>query len=247
MKHDFCLPVPVPPDTYTLRSVSSDEEPAACEDVAQSSSAQSDPNYAPVPDINEPHVISQEELNDLIRDLDLPKSKALLLASRLQQWNLLNQNVNISMYRKREVRLVPNFTKDGDLVYCSDIPSLMGQLKLNYNTEDWRLFVDSFRISLKAVLLHNGNEKPSIPIAHAVHMKETYENMRNLLQAIKYEQFQWSICADLKVIAILTGLQGGYTKHCCFLCHWDSRAKDQYTITKWPPRKQLVPWGDERG
>ena len=129
VKHDFCLPVPVPPDTYTLRSVSSDEEPAACEDVAQSSSAQSDPNYAPVPDINEPHVISQEELNDLIRDLDLPKSKALLLASRLQQWNLLNQNVNISMYRKREVRLVPNFTKDGDLVYCSDIPSLMGQLK----------------------------------------------------------------------------------------------------------------------
>jgi len=38
---------------------------------------------------NEFHRITQEELNDLIRDLVLPKSKAELLGSRLQQWNLL--------------------------------------------------------------------------------------------------------------------------------------------------------------
>jgi hypothetical protein len=38
---------------------------------------------------NEFHWITQEELNDLIRDLDLPKCKAKLLGSRLQQWNLL--------------------------------------------------------------------------------------------------------------------------------------------------------------
>ena len=34
---------------------------------------------------------TQEELNDLIRDLDLAKSKAELLGSRLQQWNLLKE------------------------------------------------------------------------------------------------------------------------------------------------------------
>ena len=117
----------------------------------------------------------------------------------------------------------------------------MEQLTFNYITEDYRLFIDSSRTSLKAVLLHNGNQIPAIPVAHAVHMKETYENLRNLLQKLNYEQFKWCVCADLKVIAIITGLQGGYTKHCCFLCHWDSRAKEQYTITKWPPRKQLVP------
>jgi len=38
---------------------------------------------------NEFHGITQEELNDLIRDLDLPKSKAELLGSRLQQWKLV--------------------------------------------------------------------------------------------------------------------------------------------------------------
>ena len=96
VKHDDSLPVPVPPESYTLSSVSSDEEPMACDDVAQCSSTHSDPNYAPVSDTKEPHVISQEELNDLVRDLNLPKTKALLLASRLQQWNLLDQDVNWS-------------------------------------------------------------------------------------------------------------------------------------------------------
>ena len=50
---------------------------------------------------NEFHRITQEGLNDLIRDLDLPKSKAELLGSRLQQWNLLKENVRISVYRKK--------------------------------------------------------------------------------------------------------------------------------------------------
>ena len=49
---------------------------------------------------NEFDRITQEELNYLIRDLDLPKSKTELLGSRLQQWNLLKENVRISMYRK---------------------------------------------------------------------------------------------------------------------------------------------------
>ena len=34
---------------------------------------------------NEPHRITQAELNDLIRDLDLPKNKSKLLGSRLNE------------------------------------------------------------------------------------------------------------------------------------------------------------------
>jgi len=50
--------------------------------------------------LNEFRRITQEELIDLMSDLDLPKSKAELLGSRLQQWNLLKENVRISVFRK---------------------------------------------------------------------------------------------------------------------------------------------------
>jgi hypothetical protein len=69
---------------------------------------------------------------------------------------------------------------------------------------------------LKAVLFHSGNKFPSIPLVHAVHVKETYENLRVLLHKIRYGEHRWNMYGDLKVVAMLTGLQGGYTKFCCF-------------------------------
>ena len=49
-------------------------------------------------------------------------------------------------------------------------------------------------------------------------------------------------CADLKVVSILMGLQGGYTKYMCFLCLWDSRAdSDHYVKKVWPARNTFVP------
>ncbi|GFQ79435.1 hypothetical protein TNCT_500191 [Trichonephila clavata] len=38
-------------------------------------------------DLNEPHRLNQVELKDFVRDLNLPKQEAELLASRLKQWN----------------------------------------------------------------------------------------------------------------------------------------------------------------
>ena len=80
-----------------------------------------------------------------------------------------------------------------------------------HSPEEWRLFIDSSKLSLKAVLLHNKNMLPSIPVVYAAHMKETYENIKNLLQCINYVQYCWQLCGDFKVIAILLGLQPGYT------------------------------------
>ena len=34
---------------------------------------------------------------------------------------------------------------------------------------------------MKAVLLHDGNKQRPIPLAHAVHMKDTYVNIQGLL------------------------------------------------------------------
>ena len=39
---------------------------------------------------------------------------------------------------------------------------------------------------------------------------------------------------------MLTGLQQGYTKFCCFLCLWDSRARTEHYVHKhWPARDEI--------
>jgi hypothetical protein len=74
---------------------------------------------------------------------------------------------------------------------------------------------------------------PSIAVGYAVTMKESYD-MKLLLNCVNYKKYQWQLCGDLKVTGVLLGLQQGYTKFCCFLCEWDSRAKTSHykrTIT----------------
>ena len=121
--------------------------------------------------------------------------------------------------------------------FCNYIFKLIHTLLGNYDPNDWRLLIDSTKKSIKAVLLHIGNILPSVPIAYLTTMKETFQNLQFMLEKICYSEHNWLICADLKVIAILTGLQLDYTKYCCFLCLWDSRARSEHYVRKqWPPR-----------
>ena len=44
-----------------------------------------------------------------------------------------------------------------------------------------------------------------------------------------------------KVVGILMGMQGGFTKHCYFLCLWNSLAmKKHYIRSDWPVRKSYL-------
>lgn len=71
-----------------------------------------------------------------------------------------------------------------------------------------------FRIKLSSgdclltlpVLLFDVNEQPSVSVSHAINMKESNKNMRILLKCIKYEDLKFSNCADLKVVALFSGL-----------------------------------------
>ena len=72
-----------------------------------------------------PRLFSQEELNDLVRDLDLPKVSAVLLGSRLKSRNMLDFEVTFSWYKLREKEYLPFFTQEDDLVDCVDIKGLI--------------------------------------------------------------------------------------------------------------------------
>ena len=73
-------------------------------------------------------------------------------------------------------------------------------------------------------------------------MKEEYENVKTLLDMIKYTRHNWELCGDFKMLAFLLGQQGGYTKYSCFLCLWNSRADEQHYSRKlWPLREELTP------
>ena len=86
------------------------------------------------------------------------------------------------------------------------------------------------------------NVHPSIPLAHSVHLKEDYVNVKLLLTRIKYNEHLWKVCGDFKMLGFLLGFKGGYTKHSCFLCMWDSRADhEHYKRRVWPKRETLSP------
>ena len=68
------------------------------------------------------------------------------------------------------------------MCYCSNIDGFFEALKSEHHSNEWRLFIDSSKVSIKAVLLNNGNEKPSIPLVHASVLKESQETMELILR-----------------------------------------------------------------
>ena len=257
--HSADIPIPVFTGFHEETSASSSED--------QDNNESDDNNYEPNADqwmdyvnmeptssgqlSSSPQVFNQLELSDLIRDLDLSKESSELLASRLYEKHFLGQGTIISFYRDREKDLLQFFSeyrddKERKFVYCHNIEGLLIFMGLpKYVANEWRLFIDSSKRSLKYVLLHIGNVYGSIPIGHSITMKEKYEEIKNILELIDYEKHQWFICVDLQMVNFLLGQQGGYTKYPCFKCLWDSRARDQHWNQRvWPIRENRVP-GDK--
>ena len=85
----------------------------------------------------------------------MPKQSAKLLASRLQEKNLRYPGISVTFYWKKEEEFLKYFTFEDGLLFCIDIHHLfliVGLLECK--PEEWRLFIDSSKRSLKCVLLH---------------------------------------------------------------------------------------------
>lgn len=168
--HTDGIPVPVPPG-QCFSQIDCMEEESETEDLFENPAYQrherEDPLY--IPDTEETHLLSQGELNDLHRDLALTKQMSELLTSRLQEWKLLDPGVLVTATRERSEYLAKCFAMHNKICYCKNIEELFLAMKEPFVSREWRLFIDGSKTSIKAVLLHNGNVKPSIPVAFPLH------------------------------------------------------------------------------
>ena len=119
--------------------------------------------------------------------------------------------MKLSIFHTRNQEFEQFFKTIGYFTYCKDIDGLMDAMHMRHSCEQWQLFIDVSKTSLKAVLLHNGNKLPSISVAYTPSTKETYTAINNILVEVDYRKYQWKFSGDFKVIAILLGLQDGYT------------------------------------
>jgi hypothetical protein len=171
------LPVPKPPTDMTLSDSESSDE-----DVGQANNNMDcDLTFARACSSNEPRLLTQEDLNDIVRDLKLSKKQAELLCSRVKGWNLLHQDTKVCFYGGHHEEFKNFFFLEDGVIFFNDVCSVMEVFSHDYNPDQWCLFVDSSKVNLKLVLLHNGNRFPSVPSAHAANMKESYESMKLLL------------------------------------------------------------------
>ena len=229
--HGPDVPIPTPPPV--LKNVG---DPST--DVSSSESQSEEKSEYECSEDERIKRFSQENLNDLVRDLDLRKVTAVLLGSQLKSRNLLEYKVTFAWYKHREKEYLLFFTNEADLICCVDVKGLIKKLGTTYSSCDWRLFIDSSKRSLKAVLLHNGNLFSSIPLAHSTQLKESYETMKILLTKLKYTDHAWKVCVDTKVLNMLQGQQSGYTKFPCLLCEWDSRDRKNHWIKRVLPTRE---------
>ena len=50
------------------------------------------------------------------------------------------------------------------------------------------------------MLLHNGNKFACVPTGHSVIVKEHYLNVKMYLQKQRYNEHNWAICIDFKMV-----------------------------------------------
>jgi len=89
--HSAELTAPTPPAHMTLNDSDSSDEHLG----QANNNMDCDPRFAGACSCNEPHLLTQRDLNDIVRDLNLSKKQAELLGSRVKGWNLLHQDTKV--------------------------------------------------------------------------------------------------------------------------------------------------------
>ena len=83
------------------------------------------------------------ELSNLIRDLNLSKEAAEILASRIKDKNCVRTGASITFYRMRK-KLLPYFSEEEEeFVSCKDIKELPLKMGVpQYRAQEWHTFIE---------------------------------------------------------------------------------------------------------
>ncbi|OAF67395.1 hypothetical protein A3Q56_04878 [Intoshia linei] len=111
----------------------------------------------------------------------------------------------------------------------------------SYYPEKWYLFIDKSTSNLKVILIHVDQSYPLFIIGYLNTKKESYDNIKLMLNYINYDNFGWRICGDFKILAFLMGIKTGNVKYPCFFCLFRGKNKtDHYSRNCWHPREDYI-------
>ena len=71
--------------------------------------------------------------------------------------------------------------------------------------------------SLKCVLLRKGNQLACVTIGHSVVVKEHYLNVKMVLNKLGYNEHNWAICVDFKMVNFCRDNKGLHQESLFFL------------------------------
>jgi len=129
--HSAELPVPKPPTNMTLSDSESSDE-----DVGQANNHMYfDPTFAGACSSSEPHLLTQGDLNDIVRDMNLSKKQAEPFGSRLKCWILLHQNTKVCFYHGHHEESKDFFSLEDGVMFCNVVCSVMEVLGHDYNPD----------------------------------------------------------------------------------------------------------------
>ncbi|XP_071524154.1 uncharacterized protein [Panulirus ornatus] len=195
------LPLPTPPE----REQPSTEQTSRSE--GEEDVVDPDYNFKVAAKEGNPYYPNQKDFKGLLRDLDLTKSKAKLLMSRLKQWNLLDEGMQIANHRKRNLGFSSFLTHQNGLCFCHNVTNLCEAIGIACNPNKRRLFIDSSSRSLRAVLSPDSHGAP-----------------QDFAGCLKYDEYSWESSEISKWDGGISGASPRhFTKFLCYLCLWECR------------------------
>jgi hypothetical protein len=86
---------------------------------------------------------------------------------------------------------------------------------------------------------------PSISVGNAANVKEVYAKMKLLLNCINYTKYKWQLHVASKVVAIVLGLQQGYTKVSVYCVN--GTVEPRISVTRRETGSPNNHWNHEKG